>query len=94
VRCGAAVAALAVAGLLAACGDDGGETVTRTVTQTATTTVEDAPARTTPGVAADGATGDRSATAMFRPFASDSPWNTTVTGRPVDAASERMILEA
>jgi len=94
-RCGAAIAALAAAGLLAACGDDGGsDTVTRTVTQTATTTVEDAPREPAPGVGTDGATGTRSATAIFRPFASDSPWNTTVTGRPVDAASERMILEA
>jgi len=92
---GAALAALAVVATLAGCGSDGdSRTVTRTVTQTATAPVEDAPAQEAPGVATDGPTGSRAATAIFRPFAADSPWNTTVTGRPVDAASERMILEA
>lgn len=101
----AAIAAVAAAGGLAACGSDGEpDTVTRVVTQPAaamptTTTPVNPGAGTegTPGAASTdlGATGDTTgSTSIFRPFASDSPWNSKVEGQQVDDDSDRMILQA
>jgi hypothetical protein len=98
-----APAALAVGLGLAACGSDGQETATvvrtetvvRTTPTTTTPVTAGAGTEGTPGAASSDTTeGAFSSGSIFRPFASDSPWNTTVTGQRVDQNSDRMIRQA
>jgi hypothetical protein len=97
--------ALALGFGLGACGGDGGEetqtivrtqTVVRTTPTTTTPTSAGAGTEGTPGAASSdtGATGSFSSGVIFRPFAADSPWNTTIVGQPVDGNSDRMIRQA
>jgi hypothetical protein len=96
--------------LAACGGNDTENTVTQTVTQpparTATTPIgtsdqtgagagtEGTPgsASTDTGVAGD--TGTTASTAIYRPFAATSPWNTTIQGLAVDQNSDRFITQA
>jgi hypothetical protein len=64
-----------------------------TVTVTDTTTV--APQSTVPGTGQVTTTGAAASESRgFRPFANNSPWNTTVTSLPVDRLSQRYVREA
>lgn len=90
-------------------GTEAATVVTRTVTQPRATTTPAQPnapgvgggagTEGTPGAAstdtgAAGETGSLGTTAIFRPFAASSPWNTTIAGQAVDQDSDRMISEA
>jgi hypothetical protein len=83
----------AAAGLgLGACGGGGGSettTTARTTTVVETTTV--APQTTVPGTDNGGAIGSQSATGVIRPFAANSPWNTSILTTPADGQSERYM---
>lgn len=98
-----ACAALVLGFGLAACGGDG-ETQTVVRTQTVLRTTPTTTTPVTPGAGTEGTPGAASSDtgtgegfnsgSIFRPFASDSPWNTTVTGQRADESSERMIRQA
>jgi hypothetical protein len=77
------------------------ETVVRTTPTTTTPVTPGAGTEGTPGAASSdlGATGDTTTLgtgvgSIFRPFASNSPWNSTITGQQVDQNSDRMIRQA
>lgn len=85
------------------------DTVTQTVTQKARTATTPAASNATgagagtegtPGSASTdaagiaGQTGTASSTAIYRPFAATSPWNTTIQGLAVDTDSDRYITQA
>ncbi|HEY7892381.1 MAG TPA: hypothetical protein VIC05_09260 [Solirubrobacteraceae bacterium] len=79
-------ALLAAAGLLLA----GCSSAAKTRTTTSTSA-----ASGTEGAAAAGASGQGvGAQALSRPFASSSPWNTTVSGQPSDPRSQSMVALA
>ena len=110
LRCAlAALAALSAGGLLAGCSDDGSataaaaeettttiETTVPAETTTAATTTTESTVPSTTTVPAPTAPDSSSSTEgiLQRPFAATSPWNTQVSGEPVDPSSGALMRKA